>query len=180
MGEIVDLQSYRNRALEARAFAPWKKRFGEDFGDKPRLPDLSDATLMKLAQPGEEGVLAYYELVMTVLDIGEGIQFSSLEKGEQLQVVDIHLFLADQVRFELMRRLGWLKDYPGLAIPIVTLVAGFDRLRETAAASPPTLSESRPDFDEYQRLTGREQESFIRRLLPSALEAFRLRLSPAD
>jgi hypothetical protein len=178
MGKVVDLESYRNRALEARALAPWKKRFGEDFGENTCLPDLSDATLMKLAQPGEDHALAYYEMVMAVLDLGEGIKFYYLDKGEQLQVVDIHLFLADQVRFELMRRLGWLKDYFGFAIPIVTLVAGFDRLQKTAAASPPALSESRPDFEKYRQLTGREQESFIRRLLPSALEAFRLRLSP--
>ncbi|MGD8367270.1 MAG: hypothetical protein PVG78_06505 [Desulfobacterales bacterium] len=180
MGEIVDFQSYRNRAVEERAFAPWKKRFSETFGTNVYLSDLSDATLMALAQPGEDHAVGYYELVMAVLNLGEGVKFYYLDKGEQLRVVDIHLFLADQVRFELMRRLGWVERYPGLSAPIVELVAEYERYRSAAAKSPPTLAHSRPDFDQYQRLTERERESFIRRLLPQALEAFRLRLSHGD
>jgi hypothetical protein len=176
MGKIVDLQSYRNRAAEERAFVPWQKRFSEDFGKTPRLADLTDDTLMQLAEPGEDGAMAYYELIMAILDLGEGIKFYYLDKGEQLQVVDIHLFLVDQVRFELMRRLGWVDDYPGLSYPIVTLVTGFDRVRK--AAAPPTLADSRPDYGQYRQLPVRERESFVRRLLPAALEAFRLRLSP--
>jgi hypothetical protein len=176
MGKIVDLQSYRNRAAEERAFAPWRKRFSEDFSKTPRLADLSDETLMKLAEPGEDKAMAYYELIMAILDLGDGIKFYYLDKGEQLQVVDIHLFLVDQVRFELMRRLGWLEDYPGLAYPIPALVTGFDRIRNAAAA--PALADSRPDYEQYRQLPVRERESFVRRLLPAALEAFRLRLAP--
>jgi hypothetical protein len=180
MGKIVDLTSYRNRALEERVFAPWRKRFSEAFSGNVYLSDLSDPTLMQLAQPGEEGAIAYYELVMAVLGLGEGIKFYYLDKGEQLRVVDIHLFLADQVRFELMRRLGWVERYPGLDVPIVAMVTDFERLRQAAGTSPPTLAPGRADFDQYQRLTPRERESFIRRLLPGALEAFRLRLSPTE
>jgi len=180
MGKIVDFQSYRNRALEDRAFAPWEKRFSESFGSNVYLSDLSDATLMALAQPGEDHAIAYYELVMAVLGLGEGVKFYYLDKGEQLRVVDIHLFLADQVRFELMHRLGWVKWYPGLDVPIVALAADFERIRQAAGTSPPTLAPGRPDFDQYQRLTPRDRESFIRRLLPGALEAFRLRLSPSE
>lgn len=180
MGKIVDLQSYRNRALEERAFAPWQKRFSETFGVNVYLSDLSDATLMALAQPGEDHAIAFYELVMAVLNLGEGVKFYYLNKGEQLQVVDIHLFLADQVRFELMRRLGWVERYPGLSAPLVELVADFEQHRAAAAQSPPTLAPGRPDYDQYQRLTERERESFVRRLLPQALEAFRLRLSGGD
>lgn len=178
MGKIVDLQSYRNRALEKRAFAPWRNRFSEDFSENVRLSDLSDPTLIQLAQPGEGGAMAYYELIMAVLDMGEGIKFYYLDKGDQLRVVDIHLFLADQVRFELMRRLDWVEDYPGRAVSLVALITEFGRFREKSAEKPPTLSRNRPDFDQYQRLTDREREGFIRRLLPEALEVFRRRLPP--
>ncbi len=180
MGKIVDLESYRIRVLEKRAFKPWEKRFSRGFGRGVRLCDLSDDTLMKLAQPGEGSAVAYYDLIMSVLDLGRGRRFSELEKEAQLKVVDIHLFLADQVRFEMMRRLGWVDAFPAGDHLLVTLVVAFDRLRQTCKEQPPTLSRSRPDYDQYASLVSREREAFIRRLLPSALEAFRLRLAPSD
>lgn len=180
MGKIVDLESYRLQAVEKRAFQPWERRFSRSFGRGVRLCDLSDDTLMKLAQPGEGSAGAYYDLIMAVFDLGEEMNFSSLEKDQQLRVVDIHLFLADQMRFEMMRRLGWVETFFADDRPLVTLITDFEQLRERCRTHPPTLSRSRPDYDQYKALTPREREGFIRRLLPSALEAFRLRLGLTD
>ncbi len=178
MGKIVDLESYRLDAVEKRAFQPWEKRFSRSFGGGVRLCDLSDDILMKLAQPGEGSAGAYYDLIMAVLDLGAERNFSSLKKDEQLRLVDIHLFLADQVRFEMMRRLGWVEAFPAGDRPLVALVTDFDQARDHCRTHPPVLARSRPDFDQYKVLTPREREGFIRRLLPSALEAFRLHLDP--
>ena len=180
MGKIVDLESYRIQALEKRGLQPWQQRFSQKFGRGTHLCDLSDRTLMKLAQPGEDSTLAYYELLMAVLDLGEGRQFSSLKKEDQLRVVDIHLFLADQVRFEMMRRLNWVEPFAAGEYPVVLLVAEFEQIRERCRAQAPMLSYRRPDYRQYETLTPREREGFIRKLLPSALEAFRLRLPPTD
>jgi hypothetical protein len=53
MTKIVDLQSFRERALEQKSYGPWQKRFGESYGAHTRISDLSDKTLFGLAQPGE-------------------------------------------------------------------------------------------------------------------------------
>jgi len=57
MTKIVDLQAFREKALEQRSFTAWQKRFGESYGTHTRLSDLSDKTLFALAQPGLEPVL---------------------------------------------------------------------------------------------------------------------------
>ena len=48
---------------------------------------------------------------MGILGLGAAPKFNYLDREEQMMVVDIHLFLADQVRFEMMRRLGWLDNF---------------------------------------------------------------------
>ena len=128
MTKVVDLQKYRIKSVEQRGFGPWQKRFGETFDSATRLEDLSDTTLYYLAQPGEPSSVAYYEVIMGVLGLGPAIKFHYLDNSAQMLVVDLHLFLADQVRFEMMRRLNWVTGFEGirysiLAVPEVILYA---------------------------------------------------------
>ena len=176
MTKIVDLQTYRVKAVEQRGFGPWKKRFGESFDAQTGLADLSDQTLLFLAQPGEPSSVAYYEVIMGVLNLGPAAKFHYLGNMEQMLVVDLHLFLADQVRFEMMRRLGWIKNFEGLKYGIIELIQKFGVLKDNFRLNPPVLEESRPDFAEYARLTAGDKEVFIRRMLNQALDAFKKRL----
>jgi len=84
MTKIVDLQSFRERALEQKSFGPWQKRFGESFGAHTRISDLSDKTLFSLAQPGETSTTAFYELIMGALDLGPAAKFYYLANDEQM------------------------------------------------------------------------------------------------
>jgi len=52
MTKVVDLQSFREKALEQKSYGPWQKRFGESYSVHTRIADLSDKTLLSLAQPG--------------------------------------------------------------------------------------------------------------------------------
>ncbi|MDH4010686.1 MAG: hypothetical protein OEU55_08220, partial [Desulfobacterales bacterium] len=99
MTKVVDLHHYRTKVIEQRAFGPWQKRFGETYDANTCLSDLSDKTLYFLAQPGEDSSMAYYEMIMGVLDFGPATKFNYLASEQQMRVVDIHLFLADQMRF---------------------------------------------------------------------------------
>jgi hypothetical protein len=176
MADIVDLQSYRTKAVEDRCFGPWRKRFGEPMSTDTRLDGLSDKTIYYLAQPGENSSTAYYELIMGVLDLGWASKFHYLGNRDQMRVVDIHLFLADQVRFEMMKRLGWLEQPPAESNSILELVQHFDRLRTVCKRSPPQLDPSHPGNESYQQLSPGDKEVFIRRMLTEALEAFSKRL----
>jgi hypothetical protein len=176
MTKIINLQSYRNIALEKRIFGPWKRRFGEIYGLKTRLSDLSDKVLYHLAQPGEPSSVAYYELIMGVLDFETAPNFHYLSNENKMKVVDIHLFLADQVRFEMMWRLEWIKAFEGRKFGLIELVQNFKHITTKCRENPPELAESNPDYHTYTGLTHGDKEVFIRRMLQKALEAFTKRI----
>lgn len=176
MAKIVDLQSYRSRVIAEKIFGPWKKRFKESYNEKTAPADLSARTLFLLAEPGDRSTHAFYELVMSALELGQASMFYYLDKGEQLKVVDIHLFLADQVRYELMRRLGWVASFPCQGLSFLELIQGANRLKSQFRGNPPQLAESHADYDHFTGLTVMDKEAYIRRMLPKALEAFKERL----
>ncbi len=176
MAKIVDLQSYRSRQVADRTFGPWKRRFGESYDAQTLVADLSHGTLFRLAQPGDESTAAFYELVMGALDLGQADRFYYLDKAEQLRVVDLHLFLADQVRYELMRRLGWVDRFAGQTLSLMELIERIDQLKLQSRQDPPQLTETHPDHSHFLELDALDKESFVRRLLPRALEEFRKKL----
>ena len=176
MPKIVDLQDYRTKAVEHRAFGPWQKRFGEAYNIKTRLSDLSDNTLFILAQPGEHSSIAYYEIIMGILSLGPATKFDYLASEEQMRVVDIHLFLADQIRFEMMRRLEWLYRLPCQKTSIIVMVQEFDRVKTECKGTPPGLAPSHPAYESYENLAVRDKEVFVRQMLREALEKFTERL----
>jgi len=176
MTKVVDLQTYRTKSIEQRGFGPWQKRFAETYDSTTRLEDLSDTTLYYLAQPGELSSVAYYEVIMGVLDLGPAIKFHYLDNNDQMLVVDLHLFLADQVRFEMMRRLKWVIGFEGIKYRILEMVQEFNRIKENCRRNPPKLAGSNSDYVEYSQLTTGDKEVFIRRMLQEALDAFKKRL----
>ena len=178
MPKVVNIQAYRAKVLQQRAFGPWEKRFDDSYNLKTRLSDLSDKTLYLLAQPGENSSIVYYELIMGILDFGPATKFNYLPNREQMRVVDIHLFLADQVRFEVMRRLKWLVHLPCEKYNLVEMVEDFDKIKPACKARSPELAASHPDYISYRQLANGDKEVFIRRMLRDAIEAFEDRLVP--
>ena len=176
MTKVVDLQSFREKALEQKSYGPWQKRFGESYSVHTRIADLSDKTLLSLAQPGENSSTAFYEVIMGALDLGQAPKFYYLANDEQMKVVDIHLLLADHVRFELMRRLGWLKNPPCGHYHLIDMVQQFETVKQQARQAPPELDESHPEYEAYRQLTAGDKEVFIRRMLREAIEAFKKQL----
>jgi hypothetical protein len=176
MTNIINLQSYRTFALEKRIFGPWQKRFGETYDSKTCLADLSDKVLYYLVQPGEPTSLAYYEWIMGVLDFGPASDFHCLNNEKKMAVVDIHLFLSDQIRFEMMWRLRWIKAFEGGKFSLIELVQDFDHIKTTCRNNPPELVESNPDHQAYTELTSGDKEVFIRRMLQKAIAAFTERI----
>lgn len=176
MAKIVDLTNIRLKALERRVFDPWRKRFGNSFSHETSIPDISDKTLLYLSQPGEESAEAIYELIMGVLDLGPASKFALLDKKDQLYVMEIHLFLSDLFRFEMMHRLGWIDPLTCAKSSLIDLVEHFERYRNIFRENPPQLSPTYPDYAAYQSLHERDREGFVRRLLPGALDIFQRKL----
>jgi hypothetical protein len=171
MSKVVNLQAYKSKITEERAFGLWHKRFKDSFNLDTKLSDLADATIYSLACPGEESTEAFYEIIMGAYDYGPPLNFPYLDNDQKMLVVDIHLFLADQIRFEMMKRLGWLKKLPYDTNHLVEIVLNYNRLKKKAES--PSLDPSFPNYDAYQDYNSKDREAVIRSLLPVALETFK-------
>lgn len=176
MAKVVDLKTYRLQAQEKRGFGPWQKRFLESYDSRTRLSDISDKTLYYLSQPGENSSFAYYELIMGILDLGPAVKFHYLNNRDQMRVVDIHLFLADQFRFEMIRRLDWILSFAGSNYSLLEMVEEFDTIKNKCRQRPPELARSNSNYSEYTQLTDGDKEVFIRRMLQEALDTFQDRI----
>ncbi|MGB5987053.1 MAG: hypothetical protein WBG37_17250 [Desulfobacterales bacterium] len=176
MAKVINLKAYRNQALDQRIYGPWVKRFGERYDQSLTLPDLSAKVLFGLALPGDPGSMAYYELIMGILDLGPADHFHFLDNDHRMRVVDTHLFLADQVRFELMYRLSWITRFGARELPLVQMVLELGEAKKQVHKQPPQLAASHPEYAHYQKLVYGDKEAFLRRMLPAALEAFQKQL----
>ncbi len=113
---------------------------------------------------------------MGVLGLGPVTKFNYLPSEQQMQVVDVHLFLADHMRFELMHRLEWLETHACQNRSIVALVQTSKQMRDECKNNPPGLAPAHPGHAHYQKLTARDKDVFIRQLLREALEEFEKRI----
>lgn len=175
MAEVIDLERFRARMAADQGFRTWLARFQEEFGPETRLQDLSPSTLLYLASPGEENLYVLFDLVMGTLGLGGSVRFrlDEMEHAVRMKIMDTVLALVDRVRFELMRRLGWVEEAPGSEAPIIQLVQEAWRRETDFAREVPALDGEHPDYQAYVRLNAMDRSVFIRRLIPQAVDAFR-------
>lgn len=177
MADILDMREKRQQLTARRGFDGWHRRYSEHFDEHTRPLDLSEATLGKLIQPGEESSAAFNEFIMGVQKLGAGARFHFLENLDKMEVMDITLFLLDQLRFEAMRRQGWIDDLPTATVPLVELVAEFPTRFASARHHTPPLSPRHPRYAEYEKTFEGDQPAFIRRLIPEILEIYRQKIT---
>jgi len=172
MAGIVDINEGRRRLAAKKGFAPWASRFKVTFDENTSIRRLDNTVIRYLVRGGEDSSMALYELIMGIKRLGPGPRFHYLDSRYKMRVTDITLFLLDLIRFETMYRLGWLDDYPLLAVPLVDLVVDFkDRFSEARAASP-ILAVSHPLYQAYRAEYETDRGVFLRKLIPEAIKAF--------
>ncbi|MEJ2038856.1 MAG: hypothetical protein P8X55_07970 [Desulfosarcinaceae bacterium] len=152
-------------------FSVWKQQFRRSFSEQTGLRDLDHCILRQLADPGEASTRLFNALIIGFLGLGD-LSFDVLDHRLQSRIIDVQLFLSDQVHFEMMARLGWLEAYGGREDALFEMVLRFDEARQDYRDQPPRLSPDFPGFSEYAALIDRDRQVFIRRLIPSALKAF--------
>jgi hypothetical protein len=179
MGELIDLENFRAKLAADQGFRTWLARFQEQFGPDTRLKDLSDQTLLYLSGPGEENLYVYFDLVMGAQGMGGSLRFrlDDLDNATKLKIMDVAFALMDRVRFEVMRRLGWVEEAPGQDTPIIQLVRQAARQGPEFARELPRLASSHPDYPAYARLRPVDQTVFLRRLIPRAVGEFEARVA---
>ena len=178
MAEVIDLDGFRRRLAADQAFRTWLARFQEQFGPETRLRDLSPHTLLYLASPGEENLYVYFDLIMGAQGLGGSVRFrlDDMDYQVKLKIMDTAFALVDRVRFEVMRRLDWVEEAPGLDTPLIELVEQAWRKGSSFSRELPRLSPRHPEFDSYRSMHPMDQAVFLRRLIPRAVAQFRLLL----
>jgi hypothetical protein len=168
--EIVDLEKARLDYAVKRAFRNWKSQFEEDFGSDTLLQHISHKTLVFLVRGMGESTFYLYDLIMNLQNLGSGFEFRQLNSKEGMAVMDRYLFLLDRIRFEYMRRLGWLESYPGENFSLVELIIHFDEMAPSLQTKPPLLNRQHAAYDVFCDMNISEREEFIRKLIPEALK----------
>lgn len=176
MAQVIDLDRYKADQIAQKAYKDWHRRFKETFSFDTCLSDLSDSTLLFLASPEDKSVNAFYELIVSVLEsLSDNASPSShaVHPKNDMDLMDIHLYLADRVRFEMMKRLSWLTSYPGEGVSIILLIRDYRQNKYESFTNPPILSPDHPGYKEYQSLIKRERELYVRKLFVPALLEFK-------
>ncbi len=173
MGKVVNLHEERRLILAKRGFHPWSEMFSEPFNSETTLTDLSDNTLAFLIEGDEEANKALQALVMAFKGLGTSAKFHFLANRDKMLVMDINLYLLDQLRFQAMKRLDWIEDSPIFHIPILDLVESFHNRQASLPQQPPPLSPLHPGFNDYLITFSADRGSFIRRMIPEVISAFK-------
>jgi len=182
VAEVVDLERFRRKLAADKGFRTWLRRFQDQFGPDTRLSDLAPETLLYLATPGEENLYVYFDLVMGAMGLGGAVRFrlDHLEAPVKLRIMDTAFALMDRVRFELMRRLGWVEGLPDGDTPLIALVQEAWQQGAAFARQVPPLVPGHPDYEAYQKLTALDQGTVVRRLIPRAVAQFQAQVEGAS
>jgi hypothetical protein len=173
MAKIIPLSTYKEQKAITDGFKSWRTMFQESFDGETRLSDLKPKTLNYLAGPGDSSSAALHALIIGFCGHGASTSFEELASSIQRRILDIFLFISDQIRFEIMLRLGWIEHYWCNPHPLYEMVTSFEQIRERCHLQWPTLAKDHCEYERYAELMERDQQVFIRRLVPSALEAFK-------
>jgi hypothetical protein len=175
VAEVVDLDRFRRKLAADKGFRTWLQRFQDQFGPDTRLVDLAPETLLYLATPGDENLYVFFDLVMGAKGLGGALRFrlDDLETPTKLRIMDAAFAIMDRVRFEIMRRLGWVEGAPGEETPLIALVQQAWQQAADFVRQVPRLSPSHPDYEAYQKLGALDRGTAVRRLIPRAVAKFR-------
>jgi hypothetical protein len=179
MDKVVFLESVRNQKAAQRGFRQWRQKFKHltVFDENSRWADLPDEVLFFLADDETGSKYFLYDLIMGVLGLGSGMEFESLPSEKLLPLLDVYFLLIDQVRFECMRRLGWIEEIPFGDHPLILIIRNHGQGQFSPLATPPKLSSQHPYYPLYAGLSDMEKGVFVRKTIPEAIQAFKERIS---
>ena len=175
--EVVSLEQARRDKQARAAFGRWQSRLDHRPAADTALSELPDAALHQLAELGHQATLALYDVVLGVRGLGPGERYPDLEARQKLEALDVFLFLADQVRFEVMVRLGWLNPGPVRGTSILEMAKDYRRFQVEAGRRPLRLTKAYPSYQQVERRMGMEPEAVVRSVIPQALAAFKAGLA---
>ena len=174
MAKVVSLESLKNQKAAKRGFREWQRRFKTlpILDEHTRWSDLPDELILFLAEDDEDSRPIIHDLLTGTLGLGSGYEFESLPPDQLLPLLDIYFILIDQVRFECMRRLGWVNEIPLGNKPIIGLIKDSKPGVISTLTETPRPTPKHPAYPEYCLLKEMEKMACIRRTIPEAVKQF--------
>ncbi len=170
MTQVISLKKGKTRILAKKAFRNWKSQFKEDFSPETCLTHISLETLSFLAQGKDKGTFYLYDLIMGLHHLGSGFEFNELSPENKMRVIDQYLFLLDRIRYEGMKRLGWLTHYPGEDVPLMEMIIRFETLAPNLQGQIPMMNPGFSSSKAFFSVSTYEKEGVVRKLIPRLLE----------
>lgn len=170
MAQVISLEEGKAHILTKKAFRNWKSRFKEDFTPETCLGHISFEVLSFLAQSKNKSSFYLYDLIMGLNRLGSGFEFNELSPKNKMRVIDQYLFLLDRIRYECMKRMGWLAHYPGEEIPLVEMITRFETLAPNLQAQIPMMSPGFAGSKEFFSAGTYEKEGVVRKLIPRLIK----------
>jgi hypothetical protein len=180
MPKVVSLESLKSQKAAKRGFREWQRRFKTlpALDEHTTWGGLPDELILFLAEDDEGGRQIIHDLLMGALGLGSGYEFESLPSEKLLPLLDVYFILIDQVRFECMRRLGWVSEIPLGYKPIIGLIRDYKQGVSPALTDTPELNPNHPDYPTYILLNEIEKRTFVRRMIPDAVKQFQVKVKP--
>ncbi|MEW6265806.1 MAG: hypothetical protein AB1641_22260 [Thermodesulfobacteriota bacterium] len=172
MSKVVDFRDYHVKQAVKRCQDFWKTRCPLGLSADTRLDQLSDKTLLTLAFLGKDIMAFLQGLTILALDAGPEPDFGRLAANSKLKILDVNLFLIDQIRWECLKRLGWVRGFPGEEYPLIELILFAEKIKAEFKPTFPQLSETHPNYQEFNWRRDKDGEAMIRAMIPTALAAF--------
>jgi hypothetical protein len=174
MAKVVSLESVKKQKAARRGFREWKRHFKDlpALDEQTRWADLPDALIHFLAEDSFESRPIVHDLLMGVMGLGSGYEFESLPSERLLPLMDAYFVVIDQVRFECMRRLGWIQEILLPEQPITETIRNYDRVLPAALLQSPILTPLHPAYSDYPDKTDLEQRVLLRKYIPEAVKKF--------
>ncbi len=169
MSKVVDIKEFSLERAFRRGLPQWQAHFKEALTKETRLSDFSDQTLLALASLQGNSSFTLQDIIMGFHGYGRGMKFQYLDAKSKMAVLDVYFFTADQVRWECMRRLGWVTGFAGEEYPLVELILNYKEIMKNFTPKYPRLAENHPYYAEFVKNRQFEGEAIIRRLIPVAL-----------
>ncbi len=179
MPKVVSFASHKFRKAADRGFGEWQRRFSSItfFDEHTRWTDLPDEVILFFCEETPASKHSLYGLIMNAQQLGSAHDFETQPFDRLSTLLNVYFFITDQVRFECMRRLGWVEvvpkgDQPIIEVAMTAATYDYASLLETPAPTP-----VHPCHAEDVRSNGMDRAALVRRYAPRAVEQFSAKTS---
>ncbi|MCX7822594.1 MAG: hypothetical protein N2260_04015 [Syntrophobacterales bacterium] len=173
MGEVVDFREGRLKQIARLAFKGWEKKFNEAFSHTTTIGEVGHEVIKFFASGTPQSMQLLQAFVARCRHPREVQKtgYEQLEVSAKREIIDISLFILDQMRFEAMFRLGWISGFSSRVIPLIELAMDFEEY-EWLQHETPQLHPTHALYPDFLNTYEADRKSFVRRLIPHLLEIF--------